>query len=383
MTGWLDGWDGGCEDGAADCGTGHRNCPFKQAHGQAAELELVVLEANETEWAEHVPASASSSSAAVCCPTGNGSREERRGKKGCRRSRMLIGSAAGDWRPWPKTCVALRHCRAERKLTASFSQGGGGGKIGDEKAALLRWCCAPEAPMEPRSTITTLAQARPPTTMQRRTRTPTTHALGHHQGSSCTTPPDLPSLIYVPLPTARCPRPAGPILGYSESVSPWNVYLNHRPLPKARVPPPVDLHSLPFRYSRLRAAHTLTHSLTRPSQQTDHFILDDLSLLCWSTSSSLLAPTRPDPVPRLDQTHPRPLISGLRYGGLVPHPTKADLGNLATSPWYKQADPGGPFFHAPPSEVIIHSFRPSTSTWTTSCPIHQTAAPATALFFMR
>lgn len=212
MTGWLDGWDGGCEDGAADCGTGHRNCPFKQAHGQAAELELVVLEANETEWAEHVPASASSSSAssssaAVCCPTGNGSREERRGKKGCRRSRMLIGSAAGDWRPWPKTCVALRHCRAERKLTASFSQGGGGGKIGDEKAALLRWCCAPEAPMEPRPTITTLAQARRPTTMQRRTRTPTTHALGH--------PNDPIKVRVAPLHptsllsyTSRCPPPA-------------------------------------------------------------------------------------------------------------------------------------------------------------------------------
>lgn len=167
----------------------------------------LVLEANETEWAEHVPASASSSSAAVCCPTGNGSREERRKKEGCRRSRMLIGSAAGDWRPWPKTCVALRHCRAERKLTASFSQGGGGGKIGDEKAALLRWCCAPEAPMEPRSTITTLAQARRPTTMQRRTRTPTTHALGH--------PNDPIKVRVAPLHptsllsyTSRCPPPA-------------------------------------------------------------------------------------------------------------------------------------------------------------------------------
>lgn len=171
--------------------------------------------------------------------------------------------------------------------------------------------------------------------------------------------------------------PAGPILGYSESVSPWNVYLNHCHYHYQRRS--IYTHSLSDTPDSV--PRTLTHSLTRLSQPTDHF-LDDLPLLCWSTSSSLLAPTRPGTTPGSDR--PPSLISGLRYRGLVPPPTKADLSNLATSPWHKQAD--RPWRTLLPCTTIRgdHSFfRPSTSTWTTSCPIHQTAALATALFFMR
>lgn len=130
-----------------------------------------------------------------------------------------------------------------------------------------------------------------------------------------------------------------------------------------------------------------THSLPDPSVTADgplHLGRPLPPLLVDFIFSSGPDQTRPGTTPGSDTPPPPHLGSQIRWSCAFPDKGRLrQLGNLATSPWYKQADPGGPFFHAPPSEVIIHSFRPSTSTWTTSCPIHQTAAPATALFFMR
>src|SRR6187551_1750309 len=102
--------------------------------------------------------------------------------------------------------------------------------------------------MEPWSTITTLR------TNHEATPNPHSHdpcAWPSHQGSSYTTPPDLPFSY-----TSRCPLPGARHLRAHS----WEFGIGlsleclPEPLPlPARVPPPVDLHSLPFRYSRLRA----------------------------------------------------------------------------------------------------------------------------------
>jgi len=165
-----------------------------------------------------------------------------------------------------------------------------------------------------------------------RTRTPTTHALGHPIKVRAT--PLHPTSLSHIRPAARCPGPVtcGPILGNSESVSPWNVYLNHCHYQQECLRRSIFTHSL------FDTPDSVPRTL--PDLWTDHF-LDVLSLIfCWSTPhtpSSLLAPTRSHAWIRQTPV----LISGLRYGGLVPPPTKADFSILATSPWYKQilADP--------------------------------------------
>lgn len=218
--------------------------------------------------------------------------------------------------------------------------------------------------------------------MQRRTRTPTTHALGH--------PNDPIKVRVAPLHpasllsyTSRCPPPAARTCGTHSWVFGIRLSLECLPeplpsLPTTRVPPPVDLHSLPFRYSRLRAAHT--HPLPDPS------VTEDVPLL-WTTSPSfagrqlhLLFWPRPGPTPGSD-TPPSPhLGSQIRWSCASPDKGRLkQLGNLAV------VQASRPWRTLLPCTTIRgdhHSFFLS-STSTTSCPIHQTAAPATALFFMR
>lgn len=95
----------------------------------------------------------------------------------------------------------------------------------------------------------------------------TTHALGH--------PNDPVKVRVAPLHptsllsyTSRCPPPAVRTCGTHSWVFGIRLSLECLPEPlPLPLPTPVDLHSLPFRYSRLRAAHT--HSLPDPSVTAD------------------------------------------------------------------------------------------------------------------
>ena len=83
-------WDGGCEDGAADCGTGPRNCPFKQV-GQADTAKQQNW--GSWSWEETKPSMCLSLLLPLLLLPFHGGRQQREEKKkGCRRSCLLIGS---------------------------------------------------------------------------------------------------------------------------------------------------------------------------------------------------------------------------------------------------------------------------------------------------
>jgi hypothetical protein len=190
--------------------------------------------------------------------------------------------------------------------------------------------------MEPRSTITTL-------------RTNHDATPNPHSHDPCAWPPIKvrvaplhPTSLSHIRPAARCPASVtcGPILGYSESVSPWNVYLNHCHYQQECLRRSIYTHSLfdtpdsvPRTLPDLWPDHTSWTS--SPS-----FLLVDSP----HSSSSLLAPTRSHAWTR--QTPVLHLGSQIRWS--CASLTKADLSNLATSPWYKQtlADPSSMHHHS-------------------------------------
>ncbi|KAK1835062.1 hypothetical protein QBC39DRAFT_169735 [Podospora conica] len=198
-------WDGGCEGGETE----------QQIAGLATEIAPSSKQGKRTRPSSRTGARrlgswcASAAALGALLPSHGGRPAERESRKEEKEVCLLIGGAAGDGCPWPKTrrwtCAASLQGRREEVL---FSAG-----RRREKNRGLQWCCSGAAGVGPALVDDNHepfhSADQPPCNTEPALPGPhdTTHALGHdpcHQGSSCTTPPDPPFLIIRP--AAHCPH---------------------------------------------------------------------------------------------------------------------------------------------------------------------------------